>query len=277
MDELNLRTRIVRQDGEALPGRLGLLLSDESSDEVVALTAGQVARGAGAIFAHGSRIGVCSYDVDRRFDDEGKRPAWTMLEIVRLDKTVLLAHPSANLLDHGPAGGLRLTADVAKHLGEVVLVHSGTLAARHGILRSLNAPFRMPAPNNEASTLFTGALMITSLDGKPLSQEGDAGALVASIDGDCLGIVVAGLDDSSYAAPIAPILTDDAFRTIDDAFVHDWNLRAQLRRLASAPQPLFPLPAPPSAEPVIDMRNDDWIEDPKAMAEASLALAEDAL
>jgi len=277
MDELNLRTSIVRSDGDALPGRLGLLLLDESSDNVVALTAGQVARGPGPIFAHGGRIGVCSYDVDRSFDDKDRRPAWTLLEIVKLDKDVLLARPSKVLSKHRSPTELRLTRDLSAHLGEMVLVHSGTLAPREGLLRSLHALFRMPAPKGGESILFMDALMITSLDDEPLAGEGDAGALVTSKCGYCLGIVVAGIDGTSFAAPIEPLLADDALRPIDDDFVHEWNKSAWIKRLNPEPPAAAMIPTGPTTTPVVDTRNDDWMEVPEAMAAAGHKLAAETL
>ncbi|HEY0114545.1 MAG TPA: hypothetical protein VGB54_02380 [Allosphingosinicella sp.] len=277
MDELSHCTSIERQDGQALPGCLGLLLSDESSDDVVALTAGQVARGSDPVHAHGYRIGICSHDVDRSFDGKARRPAWTLLEIVRLDKDVLLARPSTVLPEPKSFEKLSLPRDILDHLGEKVLVHGGSLAPREGLLRSIHALFRMPAPDDRKPTLFTDALLITSLDGEPLSREGDAGALVTSMHGDCLGIVVAGLDDTSFAAPMAPLLVDDALRPIDDAVVLEWNRRAWTRRLMPKASFVAP-PAPePAAELIVNMTNDDWIEQPARMVDVGRKLAEAAL
>jgi hypothetical protein len=199
-----------------------------------------------------------------------------LLEIVKLDKDVLLARPSKVLSKHPSPSELQLTSDISAHLGEIVLVHSGTLAPRGGLLRSLHALFRMPAPNGDKSALFVDALMITSLDDEPLSCEGDAGALITSKCGCCLGVVVAGIDGTSFAAPIAPLLTDDALRPIDDDFVHEWNKSAWMKRLNPVPPPASVMPTGP-AKRVIDMRNDDWMEVPEAMAAAGHKLAAEAL
>ncbi len=277
MDDLNFRTRIKGDHFGAIPGCLGVILLDESSNEVVALTAGQVVRGAAAILADGQAIGTCSHDVDRRHDGQARRPTWSLLEMVRLDRDVSLARPSTVLGALPGPPVLRMTGDISTHLGQSVLVHGHGPIPREGNLRSTHALFRMPAPDNGEPTVFLDAMMITSLDGRPLSVEGDAGALVTSLHGDCLGVIVAGLDDSSYAAPIPPLLVDRPLQPIRDYDVEQWNETAWTRPLAPAP----PAPVPPARRPVmalaIDMANDDWREDPQAMADAGRELARAAL
>lgn len=273
MDELSLRTGIKRAEGPSLVGRLGVLLFDESSDEILGITAGQVVRGQAPILANGYRIGVCSHDIDRRHDGESRRPAWSLLEMVKLDKDVLIARPSTVLGGQAGPDTLRMTDDVWAHLGAPVLLLNGAPEPREGLLRSVHALFRMRAPASEEAVVFMDAMMITSLDGNPLSQEGDAGTLVTSVQGECLGVIVAGLADTSFAAPIPPLLIDRALRPIDDDDVREWNKRAWTRRLLPSPPPPIAAPAQPVEEIDIDMANDDWLEDPSAMADAGRKLA----
>lgn len=233
-------------DDTAFWGRLGLLLFDEDNGGVVALCAAQIVRGHDHLVKNGSAIGFESQE--ERFVDRAPRFRSTasMIEKVRLYDYIQIDQPPVNL---GARLALREFAqpvDPWDHLGGHVLLHTAPLAPKLGYLRSVTGHFRMPPPGQDETVTFCDALVIEDRAGKPLTREGDAGAIVTTLDGNPLGIAICGIGKQSFAAPVRPILEQDpALRLLTSDDIDEWNQTA-----ARKPKIFVRTSAPAQPDPI---------------------------
>jgi len=90
-------------------------------------------------------------------------------------------------------------------------------------LVSTDSHFSMPNPASQAATIFDNALEVHSIDGDPIIARGDAGALLVDIDGNWLGVVVAGRDEIAFAAPLHPIVDRHQLKIVSPSEIREWN------------------------------------------------------
>jgi hypothetical protein len=214
-------------------GRVGLLMFDSSTNSIVTLTAGQIVRGTGKLKWAGGTLGCCSPDLEHGLM-ETEQPASNMVEMIKLDPRVAISRPGFTKQNSAERSWFSIGATVSERVNETLLIHNApTFGHRIGqhppslaTVKSPYAPFRMPIKGHNDSTLFQGAILLEAVHGSVLTREGDAGAIVSTLDGDVVGIIIAGRDNFSFAAPIAPICTTKPnIRLITDEDVHWWNSR----------------------------------------------------
>ncbi|MCW3848079.1 hypothetical protein OF829_12585 [Sphingomonas sp. LB-2] len=227
MAEISHLTSVWRIEQPSAVGRLGLILIDDSAGDAIALTAAQITRGADLVIHKGGLVGACSTDNDRSWNHFDERPAWTMIEAVRIDHSAVLADPSVRLAGDRRTPGFGLCRDPHSLAGSRVLVHGGQSGPRLGILRSVRGLFRMPVQDFAEPVIFYDALVVNSLDAAPLSVEGDSGAAVTDLDGNAVGVVICGIGTTTYAAPIGAFLRGDVeLRSATLGDIDLWNADA---------------------------------------------------
>lgn len=221
-------------DGARVAGRLGLMLYDSSDPGIVALTAAQVTFKSTSICHDGALVATSSADNDRSDDrHRPSRPAATMIEKVVLDETARVAPTPVTLIAARKRGRFGLCADPRRFTGKSVLVHTRPGEPVKALLRSTYGLFRMPRPDGGETALFSDALTIESLDGKPVTNVGDAGAVVTTTAGDALGVIICGIGLTSFAAPIGPVLPrDGSLQPLSFEQIYRWNERAAQLRAA---------------------------------------------
>lgn len=189
-------------------GRLGYLVLDRSVEQIVALTAAQMAGSALVRAGTSDAIGFSSSN--RRLSDHRmeRRPADTMLTPVILENHIALSDVQLRNADGEPLMPTKWVRDLATMLGQTVLVHTSKDTPRQARVTTTHGHFIMPVDDNDNDVHFSRAIELHSLDGEVLTQAGDAGCLVTSLNGDALGIVICGLGDVSYAAPVARLIDE---------------------------------------------------------------------
>jgi hypothetical protein len=232
---LDCFSQVKGKAGGRPAGRLGLLLYDNSNSNVIALTAAQVARGVEMLQHSGVNVAEPSADNDRSLRHLPLRPAETMIEkIALLESTRINATPIA-LSANRKRSRLGLCAELHKQMGRTVLIHTSPAKPARGLLKSVYGHFRMVPPDAAEAVLFSEALTIESLDGKPLTKAGDAGAVVTTLTGEALGIVICGIGTTCFAAPVrAAIPQNGSQAPITTQEVDLWNETAD--RLAHRPK-----------------------------------------
>ena len=199
---------VMSIDDDAFPGRLGYLLLDQSVEQVVALTAAQMA-GSGLVSSTTQqRIGASSGN--RKLQDHRieRRPADTMLMPVVLERGVALSSVQLRDLDGEPILPTKWVHDIPHLLGQIVLIHTSKETPKKARVLTTRGHFIMPVDYDDNEVHFDQAIELQSLDGGPLTQAGDAGCLVTTVSGDAIGIIICGMDDISYAAPIARMIDE---------------------------------------------------------------------
>lgn len=204
---LDPTSRVISVEDEDFDGRLGFLILDRSVEQIVALTASQLA--SAGLVINESKQAAARASSNRKLSDYRmeKRPADTMLMPVILENTVGLSEVQLRDVDGEPIMPTNWVRDIATVLGETVLVHTSKEDPKLARVTTTNGHFIMPVDDgNEVH--FSNALELQSLDGTPVTEAGDAGCLVTSLSGDAIGIIICGMDDISYAAPIARLIDE---------------------------------------------------------------------
>ena len=225
-------------------GRLGLLLYDNSNWSVVALTAAQVARGVKKLEHGGVDVAEPSADNDRSLRHLPLRPAATMIEKIALLETTRIEPTPIALSAKRKRLRLGLCVEAHKQMGRKVLIHTSPTRPVRGFLKSVYGHFRMVPPDAGEAVLFSEALTIESLDGKPLTRAGDAGAVVTTLAGEALGVIICGVGTTSFAAPLSVAIPPDGSQyPISAREIGSWNKEADRRaaKLKVAPAPRFGL------------------------------------
>jgi hypothetical protein len=128
--------------------------------------------------------------------------------------------------DGEPVPNPSASNDLTGLLGEEVLVQVPSGSPRRAILHSLNGQFSMPVGRNPEPTFVYGALELGSRDGTPVTRAGDAGAVVSTLAGDPIGIVICGFEDVSFAAPIGKLAGEErAWEPVSTEIAERWNKR----------------------------------------------------
>lgn len=237
MSGVDCFSRLEGKEPARPAGRLGLLLYDNANSSVVALTAAQVARNLATLQHDGVDIAKPSTDNDRSFRLLPLRPAATMIEKIALLETTRIKPTPVVLSAKRKRSRLGLCGDVHKQLGRRILIHTSPAKPVQGRLKSVYGHFRMIPPDAAEAVLFSDALTIESLDGKPLTRAGDAGAVVTTMAGEVLGVIICGVGTTSFAAPIRSVIPQDGSQSpISVPEIEAWNEEAG--RLARRPKVL---------------------------------------
>jgi hypothetical protein len=216
-------------------GRLGLVLYDSSNSTVVALTAAQVARGVAMLQHNGVDVAKPSADNDRSLRHLPLRPAATMIEKITLLETARIEPTLLVLSAKRRRARLGLCVDAHKQMGRKVLIHTSRTRPVRGLLKSAYGHFLMVPPDAAEAVLFSEALAIESLDGKPLTRAGDAGAVVTTLAGEALGVIICGVGTTSFAAPVGAVIPPDRSQSpISAREIEVWNREAD--RVARRPK-----------------------------------------
>jgi len=223
---LSPRLKVSGDVAEPFEGRLGLLVYDQSVDQVVALTAGQLASGATQLYHDSGGVAVTSHNAFPLPEGAAETKAQTLIAPLVVYSGQLLSPTQLISASGRPHEKPQFHADMTAILGEEVLIQTSERSPLRAVLHSLNGQFLMPVGASSDLTFIDGALEMTSLDGSHLTSHGDAGAVVTTLRGDPIGIVVCGIEDTAFAAPLegaiaalgdcAPVSADVATR---------WNAR----------------------------------------------------
>jgi hypothetical protein len=247
IEEVGYLSVISGNGKTAFSGRLGLLLFDKDNGGVLALCAAQIVYGHDHLVKDGSVIGYESQE--EPFVDHAPRfrSAASMIEKVRLEEFIQIDQPPVNLGGRLALREFAQPVDPWDHLGERVLLHTAPLAPQSCYLRSVTGHFRMPPPGEEEPVTFCDALVIEDRSGKPLTREGDAGAIITTLEGSPLGIVICGIGKQSFAAPVGPILEQDpALQLLTPEYIDEWN------KTAARKAKIFARPSAPAQTDPID-------------------------
>ena len=234
------RQQVKGAADSAFSGRLGLLVLDGDNSDLLAVTAAQVARGADLLSIDNTSVLVAeAADPVPPATNDTVLPVEAMLRTFRVDENFKLSDEQIDDIDGGRAASGGIVKQPYEQLGRRVLIQTGEEKPRVAQLKSVSGRFRMPAPETRKMTTFTDALEVVSLNGQPLTRKGDSGALVTTLAGDALGIIVCGIGSASFAAPLVSVLsrkknilplTDERIksynREIDERLARDERPRA---------------------------------------------------
>lgn len=195
-------------DGGAFPGRLGYLLLDQSVEKLIALTASQLAGARLVSTSTGRKIGFSSSNRMLRDSRLERRPADTMLMPVILEEGIGLS-PVQICDENGdpllPTDWIRNTAGL---LGQTVLIHTSKALPRLARVASTQGHFIMPVDRDDNEVHFNRAIELCGIGDEPLTKAGDAGCLVTTRSGEAIGVIICGVDEVSFAAPISRVIDE---------------------------------------------------------------------
>lgn len=205
LSPIDPRARICGSGANAFCGRVGLLVHDEDRQAIIAITAAQIAACSPQLYIDGIAVGT-RREEELPFAPQASRSADDMLWPVGLYGHFKLSEKQ--LLDRfgKSVREPKLIRKIDDWLGKRVLVQTTPNRPVVALLRSTSARFRMPPPGQLETAVFCDALEISPLGSEPVTQNGDAGAVVTTLDGDPIGTIICGTDSESYAAPLNRIL-----------------------------------------------------------------------
>lgn len=189
-------------------GRLGFLGYDRDRGRPVAVTARQILKD--KLFLRRSRklLGKASVINFERKDDRNETNVAELLALAELRGDVLFEESKAD--ENFPTGlevrGIHSEAEDL--LGDRLWLKLGAGNYREVFVETVGGRFLMPHPRSEQTTLFSGAIGVSSIDGQKLAVHGDAGTLAVSQDGQAVGVVVCGRGSLAFIAPLAHFLKE---------------------------------------------------------------------
>jgi hypothetical protein len=221
---LSPRTRVRGDSPDSFDGRLGLLVYDSSVNRVVSLTSAQLVRTASSLHDGRRCVAVASHNVFPPPDPVPHIRAESLIVPVVVPPARPLALDQFLAVDGDRIYQPDLQLNAKKLLGEEVLIQVDERRPTRAVLNSLNGQFLMPLRPGEEFTFVEGALEMSAPSGDALTRAGDAGAVVTSLAGHPIGVVICGIDGTTFAAPTAgAILAVGDCAALDQASIGQWN------------------------------------------------------
>jgi hypothetical protein len=197
---------IVRGDLTKAHGPIGLIVHDQEASRLVAISAANVVDNMCRLADTDQIVGTTSALTPERFFRARLRPASSLLTTVLIDDEVAISDGRINI--KGKQIYPTLNRDVRKMIGRPVLVHLPGRPMVEALVVTTNAKFAMPAPDSGSKAFFEHALELFLTGSKERARRGDAGALVTTEMGEVIGLVVSASGNSTFAAPVAPLLRE---------------------------------------------------------------------